>query len=385
MLAVCELLSEERGHLDSRAVVDAAAAQVARLTRADLGIIALEGLDGPIVGSYPRPVSDALVRRTLNEHQDAECRRTSMLSPPVEARVADFRAGAARGIVAAAGPIDGSFSLLDEWLVGVVARRLEAQLALVELHRQRLADADLVRDTALAGILQRELMSAATHRVGRLDVAGRIRPARHVAGDLYDVLPMGADAVAVVADVSGKGVPASLLTAAVHAAVTHAVAAEGAHPSAVVASVDRELSRVLDRTNRIVTIAVAATHMATDTIRIASAGHHPVIARVGGVSELVSPGSPPLGIGSFPAPETIIHLAPGDLVLLGSDGIVDQRRAGGDAYGLERLLTTISGLATSPAGEIADAVLEDVAVFAGDAIQDDDQTALVLAVGKELR
>ena len=385
MLAVCELLSEERGHLDARAVVDAVAEQLARLTRADLGIVALEGPNGPIVSSYPRPVADAMVRRALNDHRDADCHRTSMFSPPVDARVAGFQTGAARGIVAAAGPIDGTFSVLDEWLVGVVARRLEAQLALVELHRQRLADADLARDAALAGVLQKALMSAAGHRVGGLDVAGRIQPARHVAGDLYDVLPMGDDAVAVVADVAGKGMPASLLTAAVHAAVTHAVAAEGAHPSAVVAAVDRELSPMLDRTNRIVTIAVAATNMATDTIRIASAGHHPVIARVGGISELISPGTPPLGIRSFPVSETIIHAAPGDLVLLGSDGIVDQRRAGGDAFGLERLLATIGRLETAPAGQIADAVLEEVAAFAGDAIQDDDQTALVLAVGEDLR
>jgi serine phosphatase RsbU (regulator of sigma subunit) len=223
-------------------------------------------------------------------------------------------------------------------------------------------------------------MPAPIHRTGSIEIAGNLIPARQIGGDLYDVLPSGNDTVALVADVAGKGVAASLLTASVHAAAAHAVSTEGADPSAIVSAIEREIGPLLDRTGRIVTVAVAATDVSAGSVRIASAGHHPVVARTSGGAELVLPGAPPLGIGSFRAVETALPGTPGTVVVLASDGIVDQRRSSGEAYGIDRLLAAVERLAAAPAADGVDALFADVAEFAEGAIQDDDQTALVMRV-----
>jgi serine phosphatase RsbU (regulator of sigma subunit) len=386
LLAVCDLLTEEQGHLDLRTVIDSAAKQLAGLTRSEIGIVAVDGPNGLAVGSYPRSVSDADVRQMFEAHRHGGPPQPLVSAAGAEARVAAFGNETAWfGIVAAAGPIDGEFSMLDDWLVSVVARRVESQLALVDLHQQRVADAATVRDAELAGKLQQALMPAAPHRSGAFDIAGRLHPARHVAGDLYDVLSVGDDAVAIVADVSGKGVPASLLTASLHTAAAHAVTAEGIRPAAVLSSIDRQIAPLLDRTGRIVTVAIAATDTRAGTIRIASAGHHPVLVRTAGTARLVTPGAPPLGIGSFQAPEAVVAAMPGDLVLLASDGIVDQRRPDGAEYGIDRLLGAVAGLNTAQAGDLVDAVFGGVEEFAAGAFQDDDQTAVVMTAVEDRR
>jgi serine phosphatase RsbU (regulator of sigma subunit) len=371
MLAVCDLLAEDRGHLDVSAVLQSSAQQLARLTRADAGFVIAEGPRGPVVGSYPRRVSAGFVRGLLEGGALATTDRI----------VGRFgMAGSTSGVVAVTGPIDGAFSALDEWLLAVVARRVEARLELAEMHRQALADAAVVRDAAVAGELQRALMPRQSCAVGPVEAAGRLRPARHVGGDMYDVIRSENHLVAMVADVAGKGAPAALLTASFHAAAAHAVAAIGPNPVQILAAIDREIGPLLDRTGRIVTAAVASLDPWSGTVRLANGGHHPVVARLRGAAHLIPPGSPPLGVGPFTIEETTIDVMPGDLVLLASDGIVDQRAAGGGVFGIDRLLETVQGMADLPAAGGVETVFSAVTRFAAGAAQDDDQTALLLAV-----
>ncbi|MDH3539341.1 MAG: serine/threonine-protein phosphatase [Acidimicrobiia bacterium] len=382
LLAVCDLLVESSARLDAAEVAKAGAEQLARLTRADLAVVAFDGPQGRIVKSYPRPVSSAVVEDLLDRAPGMNGERHLVGGTREEARLAGFGEGCAHtGAVAAIGSVDGAFSLLDDWLVSVVGRRIEAQLELVELHHRRLADAEILRDAAIAGEMQRALLPAWNIELAGSAVDGGLRPARHVGGDLYDLQQVEHDVVAIVADVSGKGAPASLLTAAVHSAFGHAVASLGAAPAAIIERIAGETQALLDRTGRILTAAVAATDVSSGIIRFASAGHHPVVHRSGGAARLIRPPAPPLGAGAFAMDEVVISMTPGDLLVLGSDGIVDQRRPDGTAFGIERLLGVVTGLPAAPGPSVA-AIFASVHEFANGAPQDDDQTCVVMSASE---
>ena len=378
MLAVCDLINRADAQLDAANVLQTASVQLARLTRSDLGVVAAE-IDGElVVGSYPRPVNDELAAWLI---ELSRAGRPDRPLPGTSAKTCSAVIGSpAFGLVRASGPIDGTFSALDGWLAGVVATQVETQLELVAMHRDRMQAAELFHDAVLAGELQQALLPTGGIDTPGVDLAARLRPARHVGGDMFDVFPAGDTAIAVIADVAGKGSPASLLTATVHAAAQRAVIAEGANPRAIVGVVDDELRPLLERTDRIVTLAVASIDPTHGVIRLASAGHSPVVIRSGRQAVLVEPGSPPLGAGSFERSESSIRIAPSAVFVMASDGTLDQSSATGEQFGVARFLDTIGGADATSAQSIVDAVFADLDAFAGRSGQDDDQALVVIRI-----
>jgi sigma-B regulation protein RsbU (phosphoserine phosphatase) len=115
-------------------------------------------------------------------------------------------------------------------------------------------------------------------------------------------------------------------------------------------------------------------------LRYSNAGQEPpVVVRAGGVAESLDVGGPVLGllgIASYEHAE--VQLAPGDLVVIFSDGVTEARDGGNDEYGRERLLDVLSTAHGRPAEDVLHEVLRAVNAFAGAAPQADDITALVL-------
>ena len=373
MLAVCDLITQVDPHLDAADVIRTAAIQLARLTRSDLGVVAAE-VDGEfLLGSYPRPVDTEMAAQLM--------RAASEATPEISSTICSAVIGSPpSGFVRASGPIDGTFSALDEWLVAVVAAQVESQLHIVGMHKERMQAAELVRDAVLAGELQQALLPTAGIDTPGIDVAARLRPARHVGGDMFDIFPSANEAIAVVADVAGKGSPAALLTATVHAAAQRAAITEGPNPGAIVSAVDDDLRRLLERSDRLVTLAVASIDPRQGVIRLASAGHSPIILRSGRRAVLVEPGSPPLGAGDFARHEISLEVAPGDVFVMASDGTIDQSNAAGKQFGLSRLLDTISNATADSAQSILDRVFAALDEFATRLGQDDDQALVVCRI-----
>ncbi len=375
VLAVCDLLTDQQAHLDTRAILDSAAEHVARLTRCDLGIVAM-GVGGePIIGSYPRSVTPALLEQLIGA-TPADGGLHHDLARPDGTRTARFGTD---GLVLAVGSIDEPLTNLDEWLVMMVARRVEAQLEVVQLHTERLARAEIVQDAILAGELQRALLPAPSPRGDIIDVAARLRPARHVGGDLYDFQRVGHDVVALIADVSGKGMAASLLTASVHVAARRAITELGTDPAAIVERIRFEVAPLLDTTARLVTVAVAATDVFRGELRIANAGHSPVVVRNGDHSQLIVPGAPPLGTIVSGQATSTVPFGPGDTLVLASDGFPDQRDPAGNSFGLDRMIEEIAGDVAISAQDSCDHLFDVVHAFADGSPQDDDQTAVVIS------
>ena len=199
-----------------------------------------------------------------------------------------------------------------------------------------------------------------------------------IESDFFDVVELDEGFLAVVGDVTGKGVQAAALTAL--ARYTLATAARFDPSPAAVVSL---LNDVLVHRSDISLLTVACEHVVPSAsgarLRLTSAGHPlPVLARAGRAPATVGPPGLLLGItGSARWEETEIELAPGDTLLFYTDGITDTP-SGGERFGDERLLAALSGAPADPQEMIA-AVQRALREFQiGDVV--DDRAMLELQV-----
>lgn len=219
-----------------------------------------------------------------------------------------------------------------------------------------------------------------------LDIAAHCRPAREVGGDLYDFLdlPDGRLGI-VVADVSGKGVPASLymtLTKGLLASVSETTS----DPGAILHEVNRHLY-VACRKKMFVTLLLAVFDPHRRTLTYARAGHNPPVWRRYRAGETTFLKAPGIGLGlnggdlfNRTMKVESASLEAQDLLILYSDGITEAMNEQREEYGEERLMDLAARLDTMSAESVKDAVLNDVGTFLGRVPPQDDQTIVVVRV-----
>jgi serine phosphatase RsbU (regulator of sigma subunit)/integral membrane sensor domain MASE1 len=196
-------------------------------------------------------------------------------------------------------------------------------------------------------------------------------PARQVGGDFYDVRVRKPSIVLSIGDVMGKGMDAGMLAAATRTALrSHDPAAA---PSTVVTSAAGILEADLHRISAFVTLAYVQVDMDSGDLRFADAGHglHFVIRTKSGRVERLSSHDMPVGLGNH-WQELSDQLAPGDTILLVSDGVLDLW--GGSLEGLENAISQCTnGNGTSP-----QTVVDHLCADAGQILDGDDVTAVAL-------
>jgi GAF domain-containing protein len=193
-----------------------------------------------------------------------------------------------------------------------------------------------------------------------------------VGGDWYDVVEVGDALVLVVGDVVGRGVQAAAVMGQLQATV-RAYALDGHSPAAVLTRLDRVVHSVPDL--HFTTCVVARLEPATGALLVCSAGHlPPVVADADGSARLldVEPGRP-LGVGGEQYVDTLLHLPEGAVLMLYTDGLVEERDAS-LTDGLDRLVRALTAPVRS-----ADGACEQVLRALGRDVGTDDDTA-VLAV-----
>jgi sigma-B regulation protein RsbU (phosphoserine phosphatase) len=239
-------------------------------------------------------------------------------------------------------------------------RRLEGEM---EVARQ-----------VMAGILPSE-----TPKLAGFDVAAVIEPCFDVGGDYYDFIPLVDDRWGIaMADVSGKGIPAALVVAAMRATLYTLAKRELA-----LRSVFRHANEFIHASTRVrakyVTLFYAVLDVQARRMIYVNAGHlPPVVMRANGDVDLLRSGGFPLGFFDTPRYfEQFVQLGSGDLVCLYTDGITETANAADEDYGRARLIEVLRRNATSSAEEIANAVLADVRRF-GERAPVDDATVLIL-------
>ena len=238
-------------------------------------------------------------------------------------------------------------------------------------------DLSIAREIQM-GILPSDL-SPCTSGTG-LDIHAVIEPAKHVGGDLFEVLRAGDNQVVVViGDVMGKGIPASLFMA-VTVTLLRTLARQCQEPAEILAHLNNELEAQNPR-KMFVTMACLVFDLATGHVTGANAGHNPlVLVPASGQPRFVFPASG-MFLGSFPdrtyQAETLA-LNPGDTLVLYTDGVTEAENPTDDQFESERLLQCFSGGAERGAEQAVAKLLSDVHTFAAGAPQSDDITILAV-------
>ena len=182
----------------------------------------------------------------------------------------------------------------------------------------------------------------------------------------------------VVADVSGKGIPAALLVSTVHAAIHLQIDASETIVD-LVSRIDRHLQR-FSPAHKFLTLFFGLLETGGDLVRYVSAGHNPaLIARSGGVIDRLSATGVPLGLlprGSWREETAPLHK--GDLLCVYTDGFTEATNGDDEEFGLERLEQGVRSRRTLPTRQISDALYGEVASFAAGIPQYDDQTLLII-------
>jgi PAS domain S-box-containing protein len=256
----------------------------------------------------------------------------------------------------------------------LLARELAARAA-VQIDNARWYQN--ARETALT--LQRSLLPSHPAVTGGLEVASRYQPAgatSEVGGDWFDVIPLDGDRTAlVVGDVMGSGIPAAATMGRLRTA-TNTLASLSLEPERLLDHLDGIVSG-LDQAFATCLYAVHDPHLRQ--CRITNAGHlPPVRVRAGRPPELLDlPTGAPLGVGGVAFSTTTIDLAPGDRLVLYTDGLVETRRDPLDER-LDRLLALLDG-PERPLEEVCDLLLRTLREP-----DTSDDVALLIACAREL-
>ena len=272
----------------------------------------------------------------------------------------------------------GPFPETDGRTLALFANQAAIALENARLHREALEKERLERELQLAADIQQRLLPKSYPAVEGFELVGWSRPARHVGGDYYNLLARpGGRVAAVVADVSGKGMPAALMVSTAHSALNLLL-----DRSEVGADLVERLNRhILDASapNKFITLLLAEIDPPTGGVHYVNAGHNPaLLVRTGGGVEELSPGGLPLGMFAGSYRDGRADLQPGDLLCLFSDGITEAENPGGEEFGPGRLADLLRQGAEQPLADLVASIDAAALEFAEGADQADDQTLVLL-------
>ncbi len=265
-------------------------------------------------------------------------------------------------------------------LLYAVACQAATAIVNAQLLNERLHAAETQRQLELAGDLQARMIRIAPPRHPRLQTALAFHPTYAVAGDFCDFLDLGENGLgAVVADVVGKGIPASLLMSSVRGAL-RATAEFCPRPGEMLTRLNRQLCRDT-LPSEFVTLILAVIDAPARRLTYASAGHEPpLILRAG---EILSPAESNLVLG-IQADECYaeheLPLSPGDLLLLYTDGAIEARNFEDEEFGRERLRESLRTWGHLPPDQVLKNIVWDIRRFVGLAEQSDDLTLVAVRV-----
>jgi serine phosphatase RsbU (regulator of sigma subunit) len=267
----------------------------------------------------------------------------------------------------------------------------EADTKLVEAEMEEAAAAPprpqrerLRAELEVARRAQEELLPAQAPRIEGFETAALCQPAREVGGDLYDLLACpGERWMLCVADVSGKG-----LGAALHMTMLKGMLVSAAHHAPAPAALASRLNQAVAETGR-GRMFITMSLLLLDPVRRAAehlrAGHNPPLVwrAQTGECEWRKPRGIGLGLTAGPAFEANleterIEFAPGDVLVMYSDGVTEDMNSGGEPFGEERLERIVRRHAAEGPGRLADAIMEEARAFRGGAELHDDWTLLVV-------
>jgi len=245
-----------------------------------------------------------------------------------------------------------------------------------ELEQER---ARLENELALARQIQSRLLPPGPPKIPGFEIAGHYDPARQVGGDYFDHLDLGNGRVLlVIADVSGKGVPAALLMSGFRASLMSQSADLAAgDPVALCGHLNDFLVRSVEM-GKFVTGFLAFADSRENVLHFVNAGHNPpVLLRHDGSTVSLEAGGLMFGVlPGAPYESASVPFTPGDLLVLYTDGVVEGASPAQELWGDDRLIETVRRCAARPSLDVVNTIANEVRAFEGDAGPADDVTLL---------
>jgi sigma-B regulation protein RsbU (phosphoserine phosphatase) len=271
----------------------------------------------------------------------------------------------------------GEFGEGERNLIHAVGRQALAALTGARAQEMRIEKARADSELQVAREIQKSLLPAILPAIPGFEVAASSEACFSVGGDLFDVIPLADSRFAVIlADVSGKGTPASLIMAFAHAAFRSL--AGGLPPVDLLARIS-ELIRKANTSHRYATCFYGELDPLSRRMVYVNAGHlPPAIVRGDQTIELNIGGSV---LGLLPGTtfeQGEITLQPGDVLAIYSDGISEAQSVGDDEFGPEGVVACVRALRTNSAPEILRLLEQSLFEFAAGRPFTDDRTAVIL-------
>jgi sigma-B regulation protein RsbU (phosphoserine phosphatase) len=289
------------------------------------------------------------------------------------------------GVLAVAnGPRGAPFSQGDFVVFKSIAEQSAFALYNATIYSMANEKKRLDHDLEIARDIQRILLPVEAPAINGFQISGISVAARQVSGDYFDYIHVDNERLGVaIADVSGKGVPASLIMA-ICRSVLRAEAARNPSPADVLRKVNRQLYPDI-KEDMFISMAYLVLDHQREGITLARAGHDaPLLYKR--ESQTVTPVKSPgmvVGIDSGNVFDRLttdfaVPLERDDSLILYTDGVTESLNAEGDEFGLDRMIQSVRASATADAHTIVKRVIEDVRNFTGSAPQNDDITLIAI-------
>lgn len=346
-----------------------------------------------LIGSVAYSQKAILIKNAAKDprvvkHKDSALVINSIIITPIL-----FRKNAL-GVLAVANPVDSMpFTENDFSLVKSLAEQAGMAIHNLNLMTLYIEKSKLDFELSLASNIQNMLLPKAFPENSSLDIHTFYRPSHKIGGDLYDVFPLSENRIGfVVADVSGKGVPASILMAICQTHLRH-FAHKFKSPAEVIKAMNREMISEM-RQDMFITIVYAIIDTAKNEIILARAGHElPVLFKYNKrkkayASEKVNCEGMALGMvesGLFDEiiEDVTIPFRPMDTFILYTDGITEAVDKNESEFGYGRLTETISNKIHNSAENINQNIIEKVEKFTNSAQNADDLTLVTVKHNEE--
>lgn len=260
-----------------------------------------------------------------------------------------------------------------------------ASVASIKIENERLLDERLEKrrmeeELKVASEIQMRLQPFAPPRLEGWDMTGVSFPCREIGGDYYDFIQRKRDnrLVVAVGDVSGKGTGAALLMSSLHAAVRAQSQARS-----TISEVMGEINQYIFENsppNKFLTLFYAELDPETGTLAYSNGGHNPpMMVRQNGDVERLETGGLPIGMMQGVAYEqAIVTFAPGDVLVIYSDGITESVNEREEEFEEERLIEVVKNNAGRSASGIRDRIDEALSRFVGTTAPVDDMTLMII-------
>jgi serine phosphatase RsbU (regulator of sigma subunit) len=271
--------------------------------------------------------------------------------------------------------------------VGMLAQTFgRMTTALREAHDQELQSKALEHDLAIASEIQSNLVPKRMLKIPGYDISAYYRPSKEVGGDYYDFITVDDDNDGIiVADVSGKGVPGSLVMTMARAFIRmEAERGRNPSPADTLMKANRMLAQDIKK-GMFVTALYCILNKQTNELRVASAGHNPMVVWRAATNklELVNPNGIALGFDKGPVFERTVKeerivLGHGDRIVVFTDGTVEAMNPANQEFGDDRFYKLIASLAARDSNQMLNLLVKALDEHKGHAPQSDDITIVTL-------